>query len=186
MTYTAVYVATLITVPIAIAGLIVFGRKELWRAIVLFSVFAIVAGSINLVLWILQVAHRLPHMSPVSSGIITPVDATRVFTSGLSSYTSATAWVLSLLVSAQQRRIIWAPVLTLIGIGALVSLYVADHPYSFFPRSSAVFGYQILLVLVTCLTPILMLIFALVTRTRRVVLSAQVAAYASPPPISAE
>lgn len=179
MTSAMAVVAVFIVIPIAITCLMFVSRKELWRAITLFSVIAIITEAINFILWILQIAHQLPY---ASSGDITLVDGIRTFVSGLADYLGATAWVLCLLVCAQQRRIIWASILTFIGIVSVVSVYLIDHPYSFFPRSGYALGHEILLIILVHITTILTLLFGLLIKPKRRSLYPEPAFYASQPP----
>jgi hypothetical protein len=182
MTAAMAYIAALIVIPIAITCLMFVSRKELWRAIIVFSVIAIITEAINFILWILQIAHQLPY---TSSGDITLVDGIRTFASGLTDYLGATAWVLCLLVCVQQRRIIWASILTFMGIVSVASVYIIDHPYSFFPQSGYALGHEILLVTLVHITTILTLLFGLLIRPKQTALSQQSAFYAPPPPTDA-
>ncbi|HEU4785564.1 MAG TPA: hypothetical protein VFS83_19645 [Ktedonobacterales bacterium] len=179
MTAAMAYIAVFIVIPIAITSLMFVGRKEFWRAITLFSVISIIAEVINFTLWILQIARTLPY---ATSGNVMLVDGIRAFASGLAEYLGATAWVLCILVAAQQRRIIWAFILTVMGVVSLAGIYVIDHPYSFFSPTGYAIGYEILIIILVHLTTILTLIFGLLIKPKQRSLYPEPAFYAPQPP----
>jgi hypothetical protein len=71
------------------------------------------------------------------------------------------------------------------GIVSLGSVYIVDHPYSFFPQSGYTLGHEILLVILIHITTILTLLFGLLIKPKQTSLSQQSAFYAPPPPTAA-
>ena len=181
MTVAMAYVALYTAIPVVITLLLFVGRKELWRAIVLLSIISLIAEIINVTLWVLQTVRAVP-IAPIDT--VAPVEGIRFFASGFAKYLGATAWVICILVAAQQRRIVWACALTIVGAISIVSLYAVDHPLSFFPQSAYGRGDEVLIIFLAHVITILTLTFGLLSRPKRTMVPPQAAFYAPPAPLA--
>ncbi len=173
------YVTFFAIIPIVITSLLFDSRKAMWRAIVLLSIISLAAEIVNVGLGILQISPGIP---TTPSAIITSGDGVRLFVSGLAEYLGATAWVLCILVVAQQRRMTWASFLTVVAAISLVSLYVVDHPYSFFSPSGYGRGHEYLLLFLAHVITIITLLFGLLSRPKRLAVPPQPSFSAPPEP----
>lgn len=167
-----------VVIPIIITALLFGSRKELWRTIVILSIISLAAEGINIVLWILRISPGFPISL---SNTITFGDTARLLASGLAEYLGATAWVICILVTAQQRRIVWAFILTVVAITSIVSLYVVDHPYAFFSLTGYSGWLEVLLLVFTHFITVLTLIFGLLIKPRQAATPSPPAFNASPP-----
>ena len=179
MTAAVAYVAFYAVIPVIITALMFGNRKEIWRTIVILSIIALAAEVINLTLWILRISPGFPTSL---SNTMTFGDSVRLLASGLAQYLGATAWVLCILVTAQQRRMIWAFILTVVALISIVSLYLIDHPYSFFSLTVYTRWLEVLFLFLTHFITILTLIFGLLIKPRQAATPSQSVLSVSPPP----